>query len=170
MEELIVNTPHNGPAYEADNAQVYNLLATNLAGTSAMTSITRHQRRRDGRSAYLDLVMHSMGSAKWEKTVEIAEGVLSSRVWNGRNIRYPLRIHVARHREAYNDLVRASYQINYTPPNEASRVRYLLGSIQTADPTICSAKTAIKADPTKKNDFEEAADFLLVTAPVPKGN
>ena len=65
MEELIELTPHNGPAYEADNAQVYNLLATSLAGTSAMTSITRHQRRRDGRSAYLDLVIHNMGSAKW---------------------------------------------------------------------------------------------------------
>ena len=170
MEELIVHTPHEGPTFEADNAQVYNLLASSLAGTSAMTSITRHQRRRDGRSAYLDLVMHNMGSAKWEKTVELAEGVLSTRIWNGRNIRYPLRIHVSRHREAYNDLVRASYQINYTPPNEASRVRYLLGSIQTSDPTICSAKTAIQADGTKKNNFEEAADFLLITAPVPKVN
>ena len=170
MEELIELTPHSGPAFDADNAQVYNLLASSLAGTSAMTSITRHQRRRDGRGAYLDLVTHNMGSAKWEKTVELAEGVLSSRVWNGRNARYPLKIHVSRHREAYNDLVRASYQINYTPPNEASRVRYLLNSIQTSDPTICSAKTAIQADQVKKNDFEEAADFLLITAPPPKAN
>ena len=135
-----------------------------------MTSITRHQRRRDGRGAYLDLVIHNMGPAKWEKTVELAEGVLSNRIWNGRNSRYPLRIHISRHREAYNDLVRASHQINYSPPNEASRVRYLLNSIQTADPTICSAKTAIQANPLKKNDFEEAADFLLITAPPPKLN
>ena len=102
--------------------------------------------------------------------MEIAEGVLSTRIWNGRNARYPLRVHVSRHREAYNDLVRASFQINYTPPNEASRVRYLINSIQTADPTICSAKTAIQADAIKKNDFEEAADFLLITAPAPKAN
>ena len=170
MEELIELTPHEGPTYEADNAQVYNLLATNLAGTSAMTSITRHQRRRDGRSAYLDLITHNMGSAKWEKTVEIAEGFLSTRVWNGRNARYPLRVHISRHREAHNVLVRASFQINYTPPNDASRVRYLLNSIQTADPTICSAKTAIQADSTKKNNFEEAADFLLITAPPPKAS
>ena len=46
IEELIELTPHSGLAFEADNAQVYNLLASNLAGTSAMTSITRHQRRR----------------------------------------------------------------------------------------------------------------------------
>ena len=170
MEELITYTPHTGPAFEADNAQVYNLLASSLAGTSAVTSITRHQRRRDGRSAYLDLVVHNMGSAKWEKTVEVAEGVLSNRIWNGRNIRYPLRIHISRHREVFNDLVRASHQINYTPPNETLRVRYLLNSIQTADPTICSAKTAIQADATKKNNFEQAADFLLITAPVPKAN
>ena len=68
------------------------------------------------------------------------------------------------------DLVRASTQINYVPPNEASRVRYLLGSIQTNDATILSAKTTILADAIKKNDFEEAADFLMITAPDPKAN
>ena len=89
MEELIKLTPHSGPTFEADNAQVYNLLASNLAGTNVMTSITRHQRKRDGRGTYLDLVIHNLGSAKWEKIVEIAKGVLSTRVWNGQNARYP---------------------------------------------------------------------------------
>ena len=73
MDELIAYTKHEGPEFEADNAQVYNLLSHLLAGTSAMTSITKHQRKRDGRKAYLDLVTHNMGSAKWEKTVEVAE-------------------------------------------------------------------------------------------------
>ena len=71
-----------------------------------MTSITRYARQRDGRAAYNDLVTH-MGSAKWEKTVKAAEKVLASRIWNGKNARYPLRIHIARHRKAFNDQKRA---------------------------------------------------------------
>lgn len=168
MDELISYFPHEGPAFEADNAQVFNLLAAALSGTSALASITRHQRSRNGREAYLDLVTHNLGSAKWEKTVEAAEQVLSSRIWNGKNSRYPLKVHIARHREAYNDLVRASHQITYTPPNETSRVRYLLTSIQTSDPTLCSAKTTIQADPAKKEDFETASDFIMTVAPAPK--
>ena len=97
MEELIAFLPHTGPGYLADNAQLFNLLATQLGNTSAMASITQYQRRRDGRGAYKDLVTHYMGSAKWEKTVEQAESVLSSRIWNGKNSRYPLRVHISRH-------------------------------------------------------------------------
>ena len=105
MDELISYFPHEGPAYEADNAQIFNLLATALSGMSAMASITRYQRSRNGRQAYIDLVTHNLGSAKWEKTVEAAEQVLSSHVWNRKNSKYPLKVHIARHQEAYNDLV-----------------------------------------------------------------
>ena len=79
-----------------------------------------------------------------------------------------MKIHINRHREAYNDLSRASQHIKYAPPNETSRVRYLLNSLQTNDPTIYSAKTTIKADSVKKDDVEMAADFILITAPPPK--
>ena len=168
MEELIAFLPHTGPGYLADNAQLFNLLATQLGNTSAMASITQYQRRRDGRAAYKDLVTHYMGSAKWEKTVEQAESVLSSRIWNGKNSRYPLRIHISRHREAFNDLTRAAQQITYVPLNETSRVRYLLNSIQSSDPTICSGKTTIQANAAKKDNFELAADFLMTICPPPK--
>ena len=168
MEELIAFTPHSGPAFDADNAQLYSLLATHLGNTSAMASISRHSRKRNGRQAYKDLVTHNMGSAKWEKTIEAAERVLTTRVWNGKNSRYPLRIHIARHREAFNDLKRAEAQITYSAPNETSRVRYLLSSIQTSDPTICAGKTTIQADAQKKDNFEEAADFLMTICPASK--
>lgn len=168
MNELIAYTPHSGPAYQADNARVYNLLVNALAGTSALASTTRHQNKRDGRGAYLDLVLHHLSTAKWEKSVAAAEKLLAERKWNGKNARYPLKIHIAKQREAFNDLSRAQAQIDYMPPNETSRVRYLLQSIETNDPTICAAKTTIKADANMKNNFELAADFLIVTAPASK--
>ena len=50
------------------------------------------------------------------------------------------------------------------------RVRYLLNSIQSSDAPIYSAKTKIMVNAAKKNDFEEAADFIMITAPAPKFN
>ena len=170
MSELIEYSPHSGPAYQADNARVYNLLVKALSGTSALASTTRHQNKRDGRGAYMDLVLHHLSTAKWEKLVSSAEKVLSEQKWNGKNARYPIKIHISKHQEAFNDLSRAQAQIDYTPPNETSRVRYLLQSIESSDPTICAAKTTIKADNTMKNDFELAADFLIVTAPTTNTN
>jgi len=73
MEELIAYSPHSGPAYEADNARVYNLLVSHLAGITALGSTSRWQKSRNGRGAYLDLMMHNMSSAKWEKTIAIAD-------------------------------------------------------------------------------------------------
>ena len=35
-----------------------------------------------------------MSSERWEKTVEQAESVLETRVWNGHNYRYPLKFHI----------------------------------------------------------------------------
>ena len=64
--------------------------------------------------------------------------------------------------------MQASQQITYVLPNETSRVRYLLASIQSSDPTICSGKTTIQANAAKKNNFEEAADCLLTICPAPK--
>ena len=94
--------------------------------------------------------------------------MLVNRFWNGRNSPYPLKVCIARHREAFNELFRASYQINYVPPNEIYLFRYLLTSVQTNDPTIFSAKINIQAYAAKKNDFESVADFLLITAPSQK--
>ena len=168
VEELIAFTPHSGPAFDADNAQLYNLLATHLGMTRAMASITRPSRKRDDKQAYKDLIMHNLGSSKWEKTIEAAEKVLSTRVQNEKNTHYPLRIHIARHREAYNDLKRAEAQVIYNASNDTSRVRYLLASIQTSDPTICAGKITIQADPQKKDNFENVADFLMTICPGPK--
>ena len=170
MDELISFTPHSGPNYNADNARLFGILSKALSGTAAMASITKYQTRQNGRGAYMALVTHHLGSEKWEKLVENAERLLNQRVWNGKNSRYPLRIHIARHREAFNDMERASDHIPYNPPNETSRVRFLMTSIESQDATICSCKTTIQGDPAKKHDFELAADFILSNMPKQKSS
>ena len=167
-EELIDRAPHAGPSYEDDNATVYRLIQDAIKSTSHVSSISRHQRTRDGRGAFFDLQLHNMGNSKWDKVVESAEVMVNQKVWNGKNVRYPLKFHITKHREAHNDFQRAAQNITYVPPDETTRVRRLLNSIQCSDSTIISAKTTILADPAKRGDFEQASDFLLLAAPAPK--
>lgn len=162
-EELIAHLPLSGPGYQEDNALVFTYLMQSLANSQHLASITRFQASRDGRAAYLSLVMHNMGSSKWEKMVENAERCLNQRIWNGKNHRYPLKDHIARQREAFNDMKRAEAHIPYSAPNDTTRVRLLLNSITAND--LKSAKDVIQADQQKKNDFELAADFLLLVTP-----
>lgn len=122
MSELIAYTPHTGPSYQADNVRVYSLLVKALAGSSALASTSIHQSKRNGMGAYFDLVMHHLSSEKWEKSISSAERILAERKWNGRNQRYPLKVHIPRHREVFNDVSLGSEQTTYNPPNETSRV------------------------------------------------
>ena len=164
-EELIHYTPHTGDEYAEDNAKVFQILQDMVSGTSFESSVKTFQRRRDGRAAYLALVQHNLGSSKWDKILEDAEAYVSKREWNGKNHRFNLKSHVNKHREAYNDMVRASQHVQYSLPNEHTRVGRLLKSITTKDPSIVSAVTHIMGNTTQRNDFEQAADFLLLTAP-----
>ena len=164
-DELIHYTPHSGDEYAEDNAKVFQILQDMVAGTSYETSVKSYQRRRDGRGAYLALLQHNLGSSKWDKILEDAETYVSKREWNGRNQRFSLKSHINKHREAHNDMVHASQHVEYALPNEHTRVGRLIKSITTKEPAIVSALTHIMGNNQQRNDFETAADFLLLTAP-----
>ena len=164
-EELIHYAPHSGDEYAEDNAKVFQILQDMVAGTSFESSVKSYQRRRDGRAAYFALCQHNLGSSKWDKILEDAETYVSKREWNGKNYRYSLKLHINKHREAYNDMVRASQHVQYALPNEHTRVGRLLKSITSKDASIVSAITHVHGSTTQRNDFEMAADFLLLTSP-----
>ena len=69
------------------------------------------------------------------------------------------------HREAFNEMVRAAQFIPYEVPNEHTRVGRLSKNLQSKDPSIVSAITHIQGNPEQRDNFETAADFLLLTAP-----
>ena len=165
MDELIAHAPHTGTAFREDNAKVFQILQDMIAGTSFESSIKSFQRTRDGRAAYKALLQHNMGSSKWDKILEDAEAYVMKREWNGRNMRFSLRAHVAKHREAHNEMMRASQHVEYELPNEHTRVGRLIKSITSKEPAIVSAITHIQGSQTQRNDFETAAEFLLLTAP-----
>ena len=119
--------------------------------------------------AFEALKLHNLGSSKWEKVIEVAKTYVNNRTWDGKNVSFTIKAHIAKHCEAHNDFIRASQHIGYDKPNKFTRVQRLLRSIQCKDGTILSAKTTILADSVKKGDFEKAADFLLLVAPASVG-
>jgi hypothetical protein len=169
MNELINHTPHDGVGWDEDNATVFAIIQEMVRDVSMASSLKGHQRSRNGRAAYLSLVQHNLGSAQWDKVLLKAEEVQNVRVWNGRNGRYTIKRHIDMHRDAYNDMVRANEHVAYEVPNERTRVSRLLRSVQAGHlASIAAAKTTIEATPAKRDDFEEAADFLILNAPTIK--
>ena len=174
QEEMIARTTHDHPTYSTDNEHVYHVIATALADTPYLSSIKRHRNAKDGRGAYLDLVLHHLGSNKWNNIASNSDKRSTTLTWNGRSHRYTLSRHINNLRSCHNDLIRCNDHIEYAIPTETQRVERLLASIQSSDPSILSALTTIKSSKDEATglytDFERAADFLLTVAPkVAKG-
>ena len=161
MDELIAYCPHKGPGFDEDNATLLSILQEMTKDTSYVSSITPHVRRRNGRAAYLALSQHNMGNVRFQKLVDDAEELVTRRIWDGRNTRYILETHIARHRDAYNDMVQASQYITYNLPDNRTRVNRLLNSITSNDTAVVSAKTQILASSQFEHNFEAAAEFLM---------
>ena len=164
-EELIACVPLSGDHYNEDNAKVFQIIQDMVNGTSFESSIKAHQRLRNGRAAYLALCQHNLGSSKWDKVVEEAEAYMMRREWTGKNYWFSLKQHISKHHESFNEMVCASQFIAYEVPNDHTRVGRLIKSIQSKDPAIISALTHIQGNAAQRDDFELAADFLLLTAP-----
>ena len=98
MDELIAHAPHDGPAFTEDNATVLRLLHDMLADTSHMLSMKTFQRTRYGRGAFQAIQRHNMGESKWDKVLEDTESMVQKIVRNGNNSRFPLKVHINKHR------------------------------------------------------------------------
>ena len=161
MDELIAYCPHYGPEFDEDNATVLSILREMTKDTSYISSITPHVRGRNGRAAFMALSQHNMGNVRFQKLVDDAEELVTRRIWDGKNTRYVLKTHIARHRDAYNDMVQSSQYITYNLPDNRTRVTRLLNSITSNDTAVVSAKTQILASAQLEHNFEAAAEFLL---------
>ena len=165
-DEMIARTSHTHPGFKADNKHVFNLLNDGLAGSSYISSIQPFSQRKNGREAYKALVLHNLGSAKWDKVAEDADRRLTKVEWNGKSQRFTLLKHLTSHRNAHNDLVRSSHFIDYQIPSESQRVKRLFASIKCTDSRVESVRVQVLSDPTGLgNDFERCADLLLLARP-----
>jgi len=75
MNELIAHTPHSGVGWEEDNATVFGIIQEMVKDVPTASSLKGHQRKRDGRGAYLSLVKHILGAAQCDKVILRAEEI-----------------------------------------------------------------------------------------------
>ena len=157
--------PHNGIGWSEDNTTVFNLLLSVLQTSSFVTSLKGHQTKQDGRKAWKNLKLHNLGKSVWDKRVEVAETKVLHRIFDGKNQRFTIQSHCNLHREAHHEFIRANEAIGFQIPTPRTRVTRLLNSVQSPHQSLVSAKVAIENDPTKREDFEEASDFLCRFGP-----
>ena len=163
QDEMINRASHNHPTYSTDNEHVYHVISTALADTPYLSSIKRHRNTKDGRGAYLDLILHHLGSNKWNSIASNRDKRSTTLTWNRRSQRYTLSRHIINLRSFHIYLIRCNEHIAYAILTETQHVERLFTSIQSNDPSILSAVTNIKLIKDEREglctNFERAADF-----------
>ena len=76
-----------------------------------------------------------------------------------------MKIHLAKHRDAFNDMMQVSQNIVYVVPNPQMRVRAFLTSLRSTDMNIVSARNIIQSEPRYLNDFEQMSECILRVCP-----
>ena len=170
QRELERHLPHNGVGWSEDNAAVFDILLSALQTSSFVTSLKGFQKTQDGRESWKNLKLHNLGKSVWDMRTKAAEVQVSHKVFDGKNHRFSLKAHCNSHREAHQEMIRASEETDYQVPDERTRVTRLLESIQTTYPKLESAKVTVENDTQKRENFEMAADFLCRFAPTRKEN
>ena len=154
---------HNPPVYRDDNKAVYDYLEAATHSTIYASSLKPFQRAKDGRGGYFALIQQHAGVDKWEKELKSQETLLKTRVWKG-NSNFSLDKFIKQHRAAFISLQQCSEHVPFQLPDEHTRVRYLLDSIQCLDAELQASIAAIRKDAdgpgAMRNNFESAATFL----------
>ena len=166
-DEQIERASHDHPGYAEDNATVMDIILTVVQGTSFMSSVKTAVTNRDGRTALLALEQHNLGDSKWDEVIRKAEHNVLQIKWKGNNTRFTLRKHLISHRDAHNDMVRASEAegYEYQVPTDHTRIQRLLNSIESKDQRIVAGVANIKGDPAQFNTYETTAEYLQQVAP-----
>ena len=164
LGELTERLEHGDSLYRSDNKTVYMAIATACAGTSVESTVKTFSRTQDGRGAFMALMDHHAGDAKYRSIAKKRQNLLSNIKWNGQN--YSLEKHVSNHRQAVEDLRDCGNHITVSIPDASQRVEFLIDSITCGDATLQAAIGLIRSNVNNmRSDFENAANSLIEVDP-----
>ena len=170
---LIERANHSHALYAQDDRKLFDLLSAAWCNTGIETCIAAQtQRSKKGRELFLQAKKEFAGANKWLEIVSYSEKQLTTLTFNGNGTKYGLLNHIQRHRAAHAKLLSASKQsnISFVLPDESTRVRYFLASIETClDQKLISRIESVKSDDVpggKNNDFDLCVQYLLPACPV----
>ena len=107
MERLIACTVHRGAAFTSDNGDLYSLIVQHTESTEGYALVQVHERRRNGRQAWLDLMSHFEGATYIERTAQEAGQAIRSATYNGPKRNFTFGDYYNRHSRAHIKLLKA---------------------------------------------------------------
>jgi len=142
-----------GPLYNADNADMYDLLKSLSGNGPLWPFIQPFERRRDGRGAWKALIQYFEGDTMKARLKAAAYQAITKANYQGPRRNFEFSTYVTIHQRAHQDLAR--YE---EPVPELKKVRDILEGI--TDPRCESIKLQILSNPTYNNNFMETVNFV----------
>ena len=152
VEETFI---HEGPAYDRDNADVWDVLKGACAPTKTIWSlIQKHESKKKGRLAYMSLKGYAEGPHAMTARINKAESDINTSHFGGDSRRFTLEHYISVHQTAHNELAACNQ-----PMAENIKVtRFLAGIAHSAN--LQTEKSVIRGDATKHDNFENCIAYL----------
>lgn len=151
-EELISTTVLTGSHFAVDNKRLWDGLKALCLGGSVYHFISKFDRKRDGRAAWLALVQQAEGEAAKEQRKNDAYTSIKTARFSGRN-KFSFASYTARHQEGHNILSEEG-----EPVPEHKKVSDFLAGI--SDPRMANLKDIVNSDVDKRNNFTACQIYL----------
>ena len=107
IERLIACILHRGAAYTSDNGDLYSLIVQHTEGTEGYSLVQSHERRRNGRQAWIALTSHFEGATYRERIAQEAGQTIRSAVYSGPKRNFTFGDYYTRHSRAHIKLLKA---------------------------------------------------------------
>ena len=105
-EKLISCMSFTGPAFQADNSDVFSLLIQHTENTEGYTIVSNNENKRNGRKAWVELSSHFEGSTFKEWVAQEAVTSLKHASYSGPKRNFNFRYYCTLHTRAYAKLLR----------------------------------------------------------------
>lgn len=148
MSRLISCTVHRSAAYTADNGDLYSLIVQHTEGTEGYALVQAHERRRNGRQAWLDLIAHFEGATFRERTAQEAGQAIRSAIYSGPKRNFTFGDYYNRHSKAHIKLLKAG-----KPMTIEQQIDAFVQGIQC--PTTQSIVVNLAGNPAVRTTFDD---------------
>ena len=101
LEFMRLNTTHEGPEFQKDNHDLFTLIRNYLTGTDGWNVISRFNRARDGRGAYIALRAHYEGASYHDLNKSRANIMMSRTFYRGDTTKFDWQKYITIHLEAH---------------------------------------------------------------------
>ena len=153
-EFMKLNATHIGPEFQKDNNDLFTLIRHYLTGTDGWNVVSRYQRMKDGRGAYLALRSHYEGESFNDLLKSRANLMMSRTFYRGDTTKFTWEKYVSVHLEAHRMFFDAKEPLADTIKilNFKTGIRPEAGLESSID--------AARAIPELKSNFEKYVNYL----------